>query len=129
MDFYEDDIEYQDVFTDLERATFGQLGVVGAAFTDAEDMFTIKVDAIARDIKGEFSLTGKDISFMIEKSKDIPFIQYKNAEAYVLGYIASNGGTNLNKPTVSKVFKMLSSYPNVKEEDVVRYGRLWMNLI
>jgi hypothetical protein len=130
MGDYEDDIEYQDVFSDLERVTFGQLGMVGNRITDNEDLFAIKVDATARNINTIYQLTNDDIGYMIEKSKEMTYVEFKNAEAYVLGYVASNGGTRIDKPSVNIVFnKLLSSFPSISKEDVIRYARLWMNLV
>ena len=64
-------------------------------------------------------------------SGKLPGVQYKNAPCLVLGYIASNGGINLDKlPNILIQFKTATAAPNsklaqllIKPPDIVRYAR------
>lgn len=79
---------------------------------------------------GQTELTNVDIDRMLEKTRAIPELKYKNHIAYALGYIASNGGENITEKNVKKAFTILKqiNHKGVEEQDVIRYARLWMNL-
>lgn len=141
----EDDDEYIDE-PDLrqgidayKQAGFGALGLgridvlgLNKKF-DARGHFKETVNAIAQQLREDrVGISGEDVNKLIEIADIINEPQYKNATAYVLGYIASQGGKNINKKTVNYVFKNILkqvSDKSVKEEDILRYARLWYNLI
>ena len=79
------------------------------------------------------SLSQSYITKMKEKADGLKNIEDRNPTAYVLGFLASNKGTSkiLDKETVLNVFKQYLPQvedKSIKEADVVRYGRLWLNL-
>ena len=95
----------------------------------ADERFLIAVDTFARK-NDVFKLSNSDIDLILEKTKNIKNIKYKNPTAYVLGYIISNGGT-INKKKFQKVRdEILPEFKDfgVEPEDVLRYGRFWLNL-
>jgi hypothetical protein len=64
--------------------------------------------------------------------------QYKNATAYILGYIASNGGHNITKDKIKKSLGLIrfnkKDIYTVQDKSidcaaVIRYVRLWQNII
>lgn len=80
---------------------------------------------------GVFNITDAELQEITEKTHYLPQIHFKNPMAYVLGFIASKGGTSITKKSVEKVFNMLPSIESsygIKEPDVVRYARLWIKL-
>jgi hypothetical protein len=101
--------------------------------TSPEDQFLIFTDATARRIMGDEKfgkmLTEKDIEIMLKKTKYIVGLRFKNPMAYILGYIASKGGTEIEEKRVNYVFdKLLPKYgeeSGVEKADVIRYARFW----
>lgn len=100
---------------------------------DAKGHFKETVNAIAQQLREDgFRLSNDDIVQLIETVEQLENPQYKNPTAYLLGYIASNGGRDINKKTVNHVFNNLLKTvtdKSVKQEDVLRYSRLWYNLV
>jgi len=101
---------------------------------DAKGHFKETVNAIVQQLKEDkIRLSGNDLEQLIDRiDTSLKEPQYKNATAYVLGYIASEGGREINRKNVSQVFKTILktvSDKSVKEEDVLRYARLWYNIV
>lgn len=96
-----------------------------------EDQFLLNVDRFSRDLMDAgINLTQKDIDNMLRKTEYIgSTLRYKNATGYILGYMATDGGTTLSPNKIQKVIQDV--LPRVKEEqgvepaDVVRYARFW----
>lgn len=95
-----------------------------------EDTFLKTVDAVSRRL-GEDNLvkiTKDDIESMLLKSQEIKGLKYKNPIAYILGYLASKGGRELEKANVlfviNKVLPEISE-GGIEPADVVRYARFW----
>jgi hypothetical protein len=101
---------------------------------DPVERFKLYVDAISRNLTSLelINLTQDDIDNMLSPIKKIKNINHKNPTAYVLGYIASNGGTNISQKQVTYVLnKILPNIANkldIKQPDVIRYARYWMTL-
>ena len=100
---------------------------------DAKGHFKETVNAIAHQLREEkIRLSNDDINQLIQMVDNLKDPQYKNPTAYLLGYIGSNGGQNINKQNISYVFTNVLkavSDKSVKREDVIRYTRLWFNLV
>lgn len=100
-----------------------------------EDRFLINTDAFCRRINSEniARLTDTDINTILEKTTEIPQLRYKNFVAYVLGYIATQGGKTLKVDNVRKVIENV--LPRVGDEggvyppDIVRYARYWKDIL
>lgn len=103
--------------------------------TSPEDRFIIFMSAIARRIKEEkiAVMEEKDIETLLVKTKDIIELKYKNPTAYVLGYIATQGGKTMDvdrvKKVIEKVLPKLGKDSGVEGPDVVRYARYWKNIL
>ncbi len=131
--------EYSQEFSAFERANQG--GPLHEFLTDVkmdekltrsaspEDRFMVFVNAISADLK----LDQRDIRKMLSVVEEhrINHIAYRNPAVFVLGFIATNGGSNLiSKRNVERVFGMLDKFKTseITRPDVVRYMRFWMTL-
>ena len=100
---------------------------------DPADRFAVYVDAICRSLKGRegVMISEDDIIAMLMKIRRLQYIEKKNATSYVLGYIASSGGTRLDKKIIARTITQTLGYSrdsSVLPADVIRYARLWMTL-
>lgn len=161
MSFGSDDIDYdfddenlewaveedddQDVYR-AEMGAFDRVGLPGAivgglvgpdgkidrAIQDPLERFQIQTDAVARNLMGQnIDISEGDIQILLEKATLLKYVHFKNANAYVVGYIASKGGTVITKKRFDYVIKRV--LPNLLEgsvqpPDVLRYARLYLNL-
>lgn len=103
--------------------------------TSPEDRFIYAVNAIARRMMEEHiaNITNKDIDNILDKSRYVTELKYKNPLAYILGYIATNGGQNIEAKQVKYVIKdilpKLGKDSGVEPPDVIRYARYWKNFL
>ena len=99
--------------------------------------FCLHVDAVARHLKGKWQgMKESDIQTLLEVSQRLPRVGYKNATAFVLGYIASHGGqrqiTKLSLEKAFRYYKLMSTEKkdlSIKKPDIIRYARLWVDLV
>jgi len=119
----------------FERVGFGDdlIGIFSDDPTRTRDplvLFRLQVRAISLSIMDHQSdaLSQKDMNTMILKAEKIPHIYFKNATAYVLGYIASQGGEKITEKKVAYVFKNILPLFDIKKPDVIRYTRYWLSL-
>lgn len=132
-----------------EMGAFGVGGRVGApgqniignipenrierAMMEPLERFRMYVDAVARNLNNwdEVNLSEENIEFMLIKAEKIPVINHKNPTAYVLAFIATNGGKNMNKNSfnhvVNKVLPRVTG-GSVLPPDIIRYVKLWESL-
>jgi hypothetical protein len=120
--------------TAFERTGYG--GILGEtkdrALQDPLEKFQIAVDAISRSLNNQNTiLSENDIQILLEKANKLKYVYYKNPQAYILGYLASNGGKNIDiksfKHVSTKILPLLSE-GSVLEPDILRYARLWETL-
>lgn len=96
------------------------------------DRFIIYVDAISRrlDSEGVVNLSEADINKILEKTKLISNLEYKNPVAYILGYIATKGGTKMDRTkimsVIEKTLPKLGDEGGILPPDVIRYSRFWV---
>jgi hypothetical protein len=154
MDFEQEDEGYDDNFQ-AEAKAFERVGVsgrlrellsspevlenLGKKGRDAispEDRFLINTDATCRRISSEniIKITQLDIDNMLVKASPngegvVKDLRYKNHIAYILGYLASKGGTELKKNQViyviENILPLVGKDGGVEPADVVRYSRYW----
>lgn len=144
MDF-EDDEEYtykpeQKAFEragpsgKLDELMSGAISMDGKRkILNADDRFLQNLDAISRSLS-ILELTQKDINDMIEATKSISNLGYKNVMGYILGYKATKGGREMNASDIQSIF--IDILPNLGEDrmgitppDVIRYARFWMKRV
>ena len=100
---------------------------------DPVERLKININAISMDLmKYDNNITYEDIEIMTYNVNKLNKPEYKNATAYVLGYLATRKNSRkLNKKIIYEVFdKCLPNIQDssVKKPDVIRYARLWLNL-
>jgi hypothetical protein len=101
---------------------------------DYSEQFALYVDAISRKLNSneEINISEDDITAMLNNIRKLKNVEHINPSAYILGYIASNGGKNMNIEKVKWVINVVSpklDIGSVKPPDIVRYARFWMSLI
>jgi hypothetical protein len=137
-DDYIDETEFRHGINAYQQAGFTALGLgtvdvlgINKRF-DSKIHFKETVNAIAQQLREErIRITNEDINQLIEMADYINDPQYKNPTAYVLGYIASEGGRNIDKRNINNIFNNVLSEvsdKSVKQEDILRYTRLWYNI-
>ena len=136
--------DYDDNIGELraEVNAFDRIGGVGDLMItsdllsqDSTDRFKLKVNGISRDLNNNrnVNLDDSDITNMLNKTEVIKKngynIEFINPSAYILGYIASNGGRGLDRRAIDNVLKnIIMLVDSVTPPDVIRYGRFWVNL-
>jgi len=96
------------------------------------DNFITYVNVIALNLTNwNIDLGGEDIQRLIETATYLEVVKHKNPTAYILGYMATNGGKQLTKErldyVVQRVLPHVEDY-SVMPPDIIRYARLWQNL-
>ena len=90
------------------------------------------VNAIAWNYKsdGVFSFSERDIDELLGKIHLLDNPKVTNPIGYILGYVATNGGKNMNniESVMSKIKKGMIRDANVQPPDVIRYAKLWIRL-
>jgi hypothetical protein len=104
------------------------------------EKFQQSVEAISRDINGDNTIiTNENIKKMTETASHLEHVEHKNPSAYILGFLATEGGTvteknpdNKAKKLYDKIIKtvlpLIDADASVFPEDVIRYSRLWIQL-
>ncbi len=97
------------------------------------ERFVENVNAIALDLMNSLNIISEgDIKIILESIRLIENPEYKNPSAYILGYIATNGGNKIEKRSLKETFEIIEEGKiedsSVTQPDVIRYCRLWLNL-
>lgn len=138
-DFFDDE-DFRDEVGAYDRAgPAGQFlvgkpkGRMEQALMDPLERFKYNVDAIARSLNSIEGIVISDggIFKMLEKASVLEEVKHKNATAYVLAYLATNGGLKLTIEQFNNVLK--NALPQVDDKsvlppDILRYSRLWLSL-
>jgi len=127
------------------RATQGDLFVntlKNIRFKDknsTEQFYTLVDAAFNIMLQNEIGfISDVDYKVIIDNIQKIDKPGYKNPVGYIIGYYVSNGGHNITDKTVQNIFNSLkkinslsTEYPifKISKPDIIRYGRLWLNLI
>ena len=142
-DEYEEEDE-EEIQYEPEINVFERVGLPGDMFginplTMAEkiamsplDKFKMDVRIVARQLDSwDIDISNDDIIKMIETAVKVDKVEHKNPTAYVLGFLASNGGRKLDHKLFKYVVDQVidkTEKGNVKPADVIRYARLWERL-
>lgn len=110
----------------------GPEGKIDQTTMDPLDRFKTVVDAKARNLMdSSVYITETDISTLMQTANKLKHVHYKNPSAYLLGYIASNGGSKIVKKqfdyTVNTALPLVND-SSVLPPDILRYSRLWVDL-
>ena len=135
------EIEFRDEFGAYLRAGGGNDsgcldadGKFNKTIQDPLHKFKCYVDIISRKlIINNIELEERDINTMISYADKLEYIHFKNPSAYILGYIASASGRNILESRVNycftKVLPLVELDAGLQRPDIIRYARLWTNLI
>jgi hypothetical protein len=93
----------------------------------------IYVDALSRKLNDDevLKITDNMIEHMLTYISNLKNPENINPIGFILGYIATDGGKNMNKTQVKnviKIVKKLDDEGGITDPDVIRYSRLWLNL-
>lgn len=123
-DFFKDETEYRP-----EIDAFDRINMLG---TEPTERFYRQAEAIVLDLNEKVNpapFSNRDIEKI--KVTAVPQYEFKNATAYVLGYLGSSKKTGITKDSIDYVFKEILPKvqdTSVKRPDVVRYSKLWQSL-
>jgi hypothetical protein len=106
-------------------------------FMSSLEKFVKNVYQIGKDLIENGLLSIKDLENILNNIATLDNPQYKNATAYLLGYIASDGGTNLDPKNAENLLRKFNTLEKNKffEDDtidcaaIIRYARLWVSMI
>ncbi len=107
---------------------------IDRAMQDPLERFQEYVDAIARNLRSwdDVSIDDTDIEKLFVSARKLKDVGYKNPTAYILGYIASEGGNKMSDPKSqgwkNSLIALKHLDDTVLEPDIIRYGRLWLSL-
>ena len=143
----EDTIRLESTFKDFERANVRGIDIQNyidmldtrrnKAFLSDIENFVINVNNIGKEMVDNNILINDDIEILLNNIIKLDKPQYKNATAYILGYIATDRGRELSQENFKKAYnltKKTKKYKytvedtSVQSPDIVRYGRLWLQL-
>jgi hypothetical protein len=94
------------------------------------DRFLISTDAMCRSLK----LSTSDINTILTKARyEVAGVEYKNYVAFILGFLASEGGSSLKvkkvRSVIQDILPQVADKAGVEPEDVVRYARYWREFL
>lgn len=103
------------------------------AMMDPLDRFRQYVDGIARNLNNwdGVDIAEESIDRMLEMAAQLEMVGHKNPTAYIMGFLATNGGRKLRKENLEHVIKKVLPHAedtSVLPPDIIRYARLWENL-
>lgn len=145
----DDIINMQVTFKDLERINVGDYkdldtyidaigGKQNKLFRSDIEIFVHTVYNVGKELVDNNIISQTELDILLENMSKLNKPEYKNATAYILGYIASNGQKkdmsrkNLIK-SISLITKGQSPYlvedQSVDCAAIIRYARLWQNII
>ena len=140
--------DLQDVFADTERSSraddcgglpmtiSGNLSELSKEINrltqDPEESFKRYVGAISHAITedGLYDISVDDRNKMCRMASRLDNVKYLNPTAYILGFLTTNGGREIDKKIIKHIFTILPRLndDSVKPPDILRYARFWLNL-
>lgn len=145
IDAIADDIQFMDEVKAYERAGaritgggaisnlgLGQLGKMGKK--ESEDYYQIQKEAIYQKYKDDLKLTDNFISKVGDAYYLINKPNYKNMDSLILGlWILNWDGDKGKREIIPKkieiVKRLIKNDQNFTLEDVIRYARMWKNIL
>jgi hypothetical protein len=106
---------------------------------DPLERFKIYIGAISYSMTENniYDISVDDRNYMCRVASSLNNSKYLNPTAYILGFIATNGGRpsvnkkrEINKKKITQIFNFLNllNDDSVKPADVIRYSRFWLTL-
>lgn len=129
----QDYVEYENEYNVFERVG----GYADDELTLPKNMkdpiqkFMAYVMTVTRSMndQGIVKINRPEMVYIVDKINSLPFPQYKNPTAFVLGYWVTNENDEIDKRKLDRLSSQLNKldYP-VRLYDIVRYGNLWLNM-
>jgi hypothetical protein len=116
-----------DAYNRVSQGNLNQL-LSGNKYLTPKDRFLINTYKLCQRMTDEniYNLK-KQLNVILEKGSELKNIEYKNHVAYVLGYIASDGGRNIKEKTIKEVIDnilpQLGDDIGIEPADIIRYAR------
>ena len=141
----DNNIGFEDTFKDIERTGMRGIDIdvylnefslkQQKLFRSDIESFIINTNSIAREMIENNILNNNDLENILENIKNLDKPNLKNPSAYILGYIASDGGRNLDVENYKKALNIIkrkkTKYSledtSILQPDIVRYARIWIN--
>ena len=101
------------------------------------EIFVHTVYNVGKELIDNNELSSKDLDILLETMSRLNKPQYKNATAYILGYIASGNGNDITKERLKDALKLIrfdkkGTYlvedKSLDCASILRYARLWQNI-
>jgi len=140
-DYYENDEQE----TTAEIKAFERTGGIGIggmmssglgvkrdkANQDKTEHFAERMDAVSRNLDSfpGITINENDLVDMMKRAKQTKNIEHINPTAFVLGYMATNGGRNMEVEKVREIIEKVlpkTNLDSVRPADIVRYSRFWV---
>ena len=116
-----------------ERKAFERVGISMASTAKTpKENFRMVVSSIFYKLQTQLRFTDNDLTNILEPIDKIQKIQYKNHNAYILGYFVSQGGRDnlklTNPRTIIQRLEIAESAledPSITRADIIRYSVFW----
>jgi hypothetical protein len=96
------------------------------------ERFVESVNGITLDLMSKDILRDGDRKIILQNIQKIDRPAYKNPTGYILGYIVTGGGGDINKIQLSRMVNLIQKElledKSVQPPDILRYARLWQNI-
>jgi hypothetical protein len=120
------------VMTGMAFGGVHELQKLSKTTADPKEKFAIYVNAISRSLDSNNNVNVKedDIIAMIENIRRLKRVEFINPTGYIVGYLATNGGKNMDYDNIQHVIEDVLPYTQtgfLQPPDVIRYARLWMS--
>ena len=141
---YSDNDHYKAEMGAFDRVGFNDFDFVGNipktrlehAMQEPIEKFKQYVKAISHDLKTKkVNITNSQIQEMLDSADELKNVEHKNPTAYILGFLAnkmeimSDDSLDLYEYVIQKVLIHVGEEAFVQAHDVIRYGRLWENIL
>ena len=138
-------IETQAQYSDFERVGIpgfidieyyiDTLGKRNKLFMSAIEKFVKSVFYISKELAENGLIKSNEIKTILDNISNLSKPSHKNAAAYVIGYLVSDGGNQhltfkiLSEYLNNKIIKNYMEDENIDCSAIIRYARLWTNII
>ena len=140
-DYSGDEPEMQAEMHAFDRVGFNEFDFVGNipktrlehAMQEPIEKFKQYVKAISHNLKSKnVIITNNQIQEMLDSADELKNVEHKNPTAYILGFLANKMEIDSGDPleyVIQKVLIHADEEASVQAHDVIRYSRLWENIL
>lgn len=118
--------QFKDLLVEGGLSTLTQ--AIGREYKNPIERFSGTVDAVCRSLGIEEEI----IETILLKILSLKNVEYINPVGYIFGYIATDGGREMDNAKIQGIFRKIDVYNNMlnagmEQPDVIRYARFWIN--